>query len=189
MKKALVVAAVLVLACGVALAQKNQDRGIGAKTTTLTTIGTCQPESDASAAGWDQNPTSGGWGGKDESLFAVVWEPGTPDVAKNAGRFAECTIVGVTGVTPSQLEINVLQGLANDDYCVFASGAAGDLLIGCVDETSSTENWVTDVFQLPAGGFGSGQDVTVKILVTGNSWPSFNTWGQLGVDWIMVKGQ
>ena len=189
MKNLLIVVVVLVLACGMAYAQSNRDRFADPKSTTTVSIGICQPESDATAMGWDQTPTNGGWGGKPEAQFAVAWEPYTPDVPLNAGRFAECTIAGLTGKTPTKVKINALHGMANDDYCVFASGAAGDMLIGCVDETNTTEQWLTDVFMLPAGGFGSGQDVTVKILVTGNAWPAFATWGQLGVDWIEVMGQ
>ena len=181
---------IVLLAGSVALAGgRNRDRGLQVTATTLDSIGICHPEDDATVEeGWDLDPWPGGWGGKDEGDFAVVWEPGTMDVPANAGRFAECTIEGQTGTTPRKIKMNVLEGLANDDYCVFASIGAGDLLIGCVNETSSGETWVTKEFDLPAGAFSSGQDVTVKILVTANAWPSFSTWGQLGVDWIEVLG-
>jgi hypothetical protein len=186
MKKVLVVGMVLLFAVGMAYAVGNQERGTIARTTSATPIGTCEPETDVNAAGWDTNPYPGNWGGKDESDFAVVWEPGTPDIWKNSGRMAECTIPGQFGETPATVKIHALRGLANDDYCVFASIGAGDLLIGCVDDNQGGEAWVTDTFTLPAGAFAAGQDVTVKILVTGNSWQSFATWGQLGVDWIKV---
>jgi len=183
---------VLLLAGSVVFAGgRNRDRGLDVTATTLTETGRCDPESLSmpdEGDGWDQSPPFGGWGGKDESLFAVAWETGTMDVPANAGRFAECTIAGVTGKTPRKVKMNVLEGLANDDYCVFASIGAGDLLIGCVNETSSGEVWNDKEFDLPTGAFASGQDVTVKILVTGNAWPAFSSWGQLGVDWIKILG-
>ena len=192
-RRYLVLLGVLVLAVGVASAQVNRERTLPGETTTLTTIGTCQPESDLSAVGWDQTPTSGGWGGKPESEFAVVWEPGFADVPDypgfGGGRFAKCTIAGQTGKTPKKIEMEVLEGLANDDYCVFASVAAGDLLIGCMNETSASEVWVLHSWNLPPNAFASGQDVTITILVTGNAWPSFSTWGQLAVDYIEIKGE
>lgn len=196
MKRYVIGVVLLVVMAGFVYAQwdskvpVNRDRTFVAETTELSVTGTCQPESDGTAVGWDQTPTSGSWGGKNESDFAVVWEPGTPDVPANAGRFAECTIAGVTTRTPKKVRMLVLEGLANDDYCVFASVAAGDLLIGCVNETNvGAEAWVNKEFTLPAGAFASGQDVTVKILVTANAWPSFSTWGQLGVDQIEILAE
>jgi hypothetical protein len=186
MRKVLVVGLVLLVAGGMVFAAGNRTRDVRTETTSTTPIGTCEPETDATALGWDQTPTPGGWGGKNEADFAVAWEPGTPDIWKNAGRMAECTIPGQTGDTPKTIKIHALRGLANDDYCVFASIGAGDILVGCVDDAQGGESWVTDTFTLPTGAFATGQDVTVKILVTGNAWQSFSTWGQLGVDWIKV---
>ena len=103
---------------------------------------------------------------------------------------AECTIAGVTGKTPTSITINYLQGLANDDFCVFASVGAGNnlILLGCEDEdNNSGEQWANATFTLLGQG-SSGQDLRVVILATGNAWPSFNTWGQLGVDYIKVEG-
>lgn len=197
-RKVLLTALVLILACGMTIAASNRDRDLRGTTTSTTVIGTCEPESDSLAFGWDKDPTSGSWGGLDESQFAVVWEPGAPNGAQidvpdyptlGTGRFAACTIAGMTGKTPTQIEIKALAGLANDDYCVFASVGSGKLLlVGCYDETSTSETWITTTFALPAGFFASGQDVTVWIQATGNAWPSFSTWGQLGVDFIRVSG-
>lgn len=102
---------------------------------------------------------------------------------------ASCIVEGVTGKTPKKIQMLVLEGLANDSYCVFASVAAGDLLVGCKSETSVTEVWVTHSFDLPANAFASGQDVKITFLATGNAWPSFTTWGQLAVDYITVLGE
>lgn len=189
LKKTVILIGVALLAVGLASAQFNRDRKVDFETADLTVIGTCQPESSAYALGWDTSPNSGSWGGKDESQFAVVWEPGQVDYPTLAGRMASCIVEGVTGKTPKKIQMLVLEGLANDSYCVFASVAAGDLLVGCKSETSVTEVWVTHSFDLPANAFASGQDVKITFLATGNAWPSFTTWGQLAVDYITVLGE
>jgi len=189
MKKTLILLGVALLAVGLASAQVNRDRPISVGTADLTEIGTCEPESSAYAFGWDTTPTSGSWGGKPTSQFGVVWEPGQVDFPTLAGRMATCTIPGSTGKTPKKIQMLVLEGLANDSYCVFAGVAAGDLLVGCKSETSMTEVWVTHTYDLPANGFAPGQDLKVTILATGNAWPSFTTWGQLAIDYIKVLGE
>jgi hypothetical protein len=195
MRKIVFMAVVVLLIAGLTYAggvSRNRERAADPIETALDTIGTCQPEdmSDTTAIGWDQTPTPGGWGGKDESEFAVVWAPGMQDAPTNPGRMAECTISGVSGKTPTSIDINYLQGLANDDFCVFASVGAGNNLIflGCEDENNNSgEQWATVTFDLKGQG-SAGQDLKVVILATGNAWPSFNTWGQLGVDYIKVEG-
>jgi hypothetical protein len=192
MRKYLLVALVVLLVAGLTYAgvSRNRERAVDPIETAMVTIGTCHPETDATAIGWDQTPTPGGWGGKNESDFAVVWAPGMQDAPTNPGRMAECTIAGSTGETPTDIDINYLQGLANDDFCVFASVGAGNnlILLGCEDEmNNSGETWATVNFGLKGQG-SSGQDLRVVIIATGNAWPSFNTWGQLAVDYITVNG-
>jgi hypothetical protein len=188
MKRIVLIALVVFLVGGATLADGvNQFRGMTARTTAMGDIGVaCQPETDATAVGWDQSPPSGGWGNKPEAQFAVVWEAGMMDVPTNPGRMAECTIAGVTGKTPAKVRINYLQGLANDDFCVFASGAGGTfLLVGCVDETNTGgEVWVDKTLTLPP--MSTGQDVTIIILATGNAWSAFGSYGQLAVDSITI---
>jgi hypothetical protein len=192
MRKYLLVALVVLMVAGLTYAgvSRNRERAADPMETALDTIGTCQPETDGSAMGWDQVPTSGGWGGKNESEFAVAWAPGMQDAPTLPGRMASCTIGGVSGKTPTKVSINYLQGLANDDFCVFASVGAGNnlILVGCEDEdNNSGEVWATVTFDLMGQG-SSGQDLKIVILATGNAWPSFNTWGQLAVDYIKVEG-
>jgi hypothetical protein len=177
----------VLLASSMAAAQVNRYRDLPIQSTTLAVINTCQPESSGNATGWDVAPTLGSWGGVDESQFAVVWEPGFNDTPLS--RMASCTIPGVSGKTAKKIKILALEGLANDDYCVFASIGPGDLLIGCKDESSATELWVTHEFDLPGGAFSPGQDIKVTILATGNAWPSFSTWGQLAIDKIEIWGE
>lgn len=187
MNKKLIFGAVLVLVvASVAVAQTNQIRDLNAGITANVLIATCQPETSGPAAEWDKTPTLGNWGGLDESQFAVVWEPGFNDTP--ASRMASCYISNTTTMVPLEVRVRVLQGLANDDYCLFASVGAGNLLIGCIDETSATEVWVTDTFILPAGAFAAGQDVKITLMATGNAWPSFSAYGQLAVDYIQLLG-
>ena len=187
MRKLVLVALVVFLAGGMTFADGvgNVLRGFDARATSASVIGTCEPETDLSAVGWDTTPPNGGWGNKPEAQFAVVWQGGTLDVPTTVGRMAKCTIDGVSGMTPAKVKINYLQGIANDDFCVFASGAAGTLLVGCVDEMNNAgEVWVDVEMDLPS--MVSGQDVTITILATGNAWSAFSTYGQLGVDYIKI---
>ena len=187
MRKIVLIALAVCLVGGTAFADGvNQFRGFAPRMTAMGDIGVCQPETDTTAVGWDQSPPNGGWGNKPEAQFAVVWEAGTMDVPTNPGRMAECTIAGVTGKTPAKVKINYLQGIANDDFCVFASGAGGTfLLVGCVDETNTGgEVWVDVELTLPP--MSTGQDVTIKILATGNAWSAFSSYGQLAVDSITI---
>ena len=187
MRKLVLIAMVVCLAGGMTFADGvNRLRGFDPRSTSNGEIGVCEPEADATAVGWDQSPPSGGWGGAAHGTFAVVWQHGTIDVPTNPGRMAECTISGVSGKTPAKVKINYLQGIANDDFCVFASGFGGTFyLVACVDETNTAgEMWVDVELTLPP--MASGQDVTIKILATGNAWSAFSSYGQLAVDSIKI---
>jgi len=158
--------------------------------TPVVEIGRCELPLDVTVAdGWDIDPALGYWGGVDESEFAVVWAPGSPDVPTLAGREAVCTISGLTGHKPTVLKVLALNGLANDDYCVFVEVRGQDVRIGCYDETSTTEEWITTEFTLPRKIVARGQDMIIKVFATGNAWSGFNTWGQLGVDRIEIWGK
>lgn len=192
MKKLLLATCVLLLAAGVTLAAGDRDRQVSPSPTTLTSIGTVQPENPGTGwacNGWDITPTSGNWGGRDESQFAVVWEPGSPDSFGENGRLARCVFTNCTKLTPRQLKMKVLEGLANDDFWVLMKTADGDLLVFEYNESYGGEAWNDSVvIDLPANVFAAGQDVEIKILVTGNAWSGFNTYGQLAVDEIEVLG-
>lgn len=186
-KVLMVLAAALFLATGAALAAD-------------VALGQAEPESDASAVGWDQHPAAGNWGGRGaDGSFAVAWEHDSPDVPDNIGRFAEVTIPGRPGCLPTAVKIGWLAGVANDDFCVLVqafkcsspSSPKQYVAIGCFneDEYSTTENWTENTFTLPPNVFHPGQDVTVQIRVTGNAWWGFGTWGQLGVDYVKVMAR
>jgi hypothetical protein len=149
-------------------------------------LGICQPETDATAEGWDTTPYPGHWGDKDVSLFAVVWAPGDPDEPALVGREAKCTIPGSPGMHPDKIKLNYLMGLANDDFCVFVEHQGFDIRLGCVNEESAVEQWEDAEFDVPEWWSSPGRDVTVKILVTGDSWSSKGTYGQFAVDYIEV---
>jgi len=184
-RKLIVALAVIVLAIGITSAQVNRSRVLPVQETTGTEISRCElPNNAVTTLGWDLAPPGGSWGGASTSTFAVVWQKGQVDYPNLAGRFAQCTIPGVSGKLPVTIVVRALEGLANDSYCLFASVAAGDLLIGCKEEYSLTEVWRIHPFGLPQNAFAPGQDITIKILATGNAWPSFNTYGQLAIDYI-----
>ena len=188
MKKVLLVLFVLVVVASLAQAGNvNRWRGTEVGATSDTTIGTCEPETDGTAAGWDTMPPGGSWGGQATSTFAVAWQKGAQDIPTNEGRMAECTISGVTGKTPGKVEIKYLHGLANDDFCVFASISGNELvLVGCENETNTGgESWMPLLtMDLPL--MSAGQDVRIVILATGNAWTAFSTYGQLAVDYIKI---
>lgn len=163
-------------------------------------LGQAEPESDASAVGWDPNPAAGNWGGRGaDGTFAVAWEYNSPDVPDLFGRFAEITIPGRRGCRPTAVTIGWLAGVANDDFCVLVQAFKSSspfapkhyVAIGCFneDEYNNTENWTESSFALPANVFHPGQDVTIQIRVTGNSWSGFRTWGQFAVDYVKVTGR
>lgn len=152
-------------------------------------LGTAEPENEGS--GWDQNPTSGDWGGRGaDGTFAVAWAPSSPDEPALNGRWAEVTIPGVRGKVPARITVKYLAGMANDDYCVLVRMGEGlnYLALGCQDddEADPGENWVNRFFVLPTNMFSPGQDVTVQIRVTGNAWSQKETYGQLAVDSVSV---
>ena len=190
LRKCISVGVLLMLVTTVAVAQLNRDRVIQVAVTEAAQIGICQPETDMSAIGWNKNPASGYWGGAPVGSFAVAWENnGSDTVALAGGRLAECKINGVNGKVPTQIRIRHLEGQAVDNFCVFASIGAGDLLVGCINETNLGEYWRLSTITLPLNVFASGQDVKVTILAAGNSWSGFGTYGQLAVDYIEVIGQ
>jgi hypothetical protein len=170
--------------CVVALAGSYDAYACG----TPVSIGVCEPETDGSAQGWDQMPAGGIWGGKPTNQFAVVWENDSPDKPELFGREATCTIPGVRGVIPRKIKLNYLEGLANDDFCVFVTRHGVDVRVGCFDEESAIEEWKDLELTLPRTLFAWGQDITVKIFATGNSWSGFDTWGQLAIDSIEIIG-
>jgi hypothetical protein len=121
--------------------------------------------------------------------FAVAWAAGAPDLPTLVGREASCSLEGQHGMTVHKIFVKALNGLANDDYCVFVTTRGYDVRVGCYDETSATEQWIETEFDVPGKLLKKGQDITVKIFVTGNSWSGFGTYGQLGVDYISVWGR
>ena len=154
---------------------------------TQTVLGVCEPEQlpDPAADGWEFPAHPGNWGGKDESEFAVVWGSGAPDEPRLNGREAMCSFEIVSANTDS-IRLTYLQGLANDDFCVFVEHNGFDVGIGCPIEDSPTEQWVTVEYEVPDWWRRPGRDVTVKIMATGDSWSSKGTYGQLAIDKIEV---
>ena len=194
MKRVLLAALIVFVAGSVALAGINRTRDVGrgdAATPPVVQLVTCDLPGDAGAGdGWDLTPPGGNWGGYSTSTFAVAWEGGTQDVPTLPGRMAKCTVQLPSGAVPTSIVLNFLAGLANDDFCIFATGPGDEfILLECVDEVNNIgEAWKVEGIPLPDGVFTAGQTMTIMVLATGNSWNGFNTYGQLAIDKFVVKG-
>ena len=121
----------------------------------------------------------GYWGGE-YGLGAVTAYPGDSD---DAGY---CTL-NTGGTFTRHIELRVLDDLADDSFNVYVKNPAGKLvLVYSYADVYSTETWVTHhIYSFPAGK-GQGDTVEIKIELTGPHWSGFNTWGQLGVDYVAL---
>jgi hypothetical protein len=205
MKKALILLTVLMLAVSVA----------GAKAPMREVIGSCEFDAASEDAGTDNPgikegtgcvvdssvgwfwPTTGSYGGYRDQV-AVVWEDEYGDTPNNFGRFAEITIAGKKGMTPTRIDIEFLAGVANDDFCVlvwaYKSSAPEQpdhyVSIDCADEdeNNTDEAMMMKTMFLPGMVFHPGQDITVQLRATGNGWSSRSTYGQVAIRKITVWG-
>jgi hypothetical protein len=165
MKKLMTVLAVIVaLSCGQAMALYIVD------------IGT--PASEAGFGisiepdwGPVQPDTSGGnWGGLAsdpdswDNKCRVIWE--AVDDPSATVTFPE-PIMAVA--------LRHLRGIANDSFDVDVDAQNW----GSVVDNGSTEYWVVSSFSGPAGQ-------TLMLTATGPAWSGFDTYGQVGVDWVMA---
>lgn len=199
-RKTTVLLAVLVLAAGVTLA--------GAPNAIV--IGTCEFDASElpnkikegtgcitdSAVGWEW-PESGNYG-NDRGHVAVIWESDTPDVPNNTGRWAEVTIEGKKGIVPIWIHIEYLAGLANDDFCVLVkafkssspTGPDHYVSIDCAEEhNDGGEIFLMKDMEMPGLVFHPGQDITIQFRATGNAWASRDTYGQVAIRKIIVRGR
>jgi hypothetical protein len=121
---------------------------------------------------------SGNWGGE-YGEGAVTAFPGDTD---DAGY---CVLTTAEGSKARRLELRVLDGLANDSFEVYVKNPADKyVLVYSYTDQYSTETWVThEIYGFPAGK-GQGNTVDIKIVPTGEHWASFDTFGQLAVDYV-----
>jgi hypothetical protein len=122
----------------------------------------------------------GGWGGRGEERAVVAGPQATND------DLAYCTFEGLTAKA-RHIELEVLDGLANDSFKVYVKNPAGIWVeVYSYADQYATEIWVTHhIYSFPAGK-GQGNTVEIMIELTGPHWSGFSTFGQLAVDYIKI---
>ena len=144
-----------------------------AKALYIVDVGTPASEAGYSPASWGpiQPDTSGGnWGGIAADILSsdgkcrVIWDASDDDPAASLAFPASVTSVAVRH----------LLGAADDSFDVDVSGSAWGSVS---DAPSSSEVWTATTFSgVP------GRNLT--LTATGEKWPSFNTYGQVAIDWV-----
>jgi len=83
--------------------------------------------------------------------------------------------------------LRVLDGIADDSFNVYVKNPGGDwALVYSYTDSYTSEEWIVhDIYSFPAGK-GQFTAIEIKIEATGDAWGSFNTYGQLAVDWVEV---
>ena len=147
--------------------------------------------------GWgpEEPATHGGnWGGivsdsdSPDRSCRVVWyyNPEDPDTLNamvtlfpNAGSFR-------------YMVIRVLDGIADDSFRVWLLGRNGTFkeIYSYQADPSSEEYWVEHVIETPYpyASLYNHKPLRIIIEATGQPWDSFETYGQLAVDWIELWG-
>ena len=167
MKKLVAICVVVALAAGAAQAVP----------TYFVDLGTPAGEAGYTLTEWGpvQPSTSGGnWGGMGsgtapgsfDQLCKTVWGHTVGGLNWASVRFPRA----ITSAT-----IRHLVGQADDSYQIQVSTLAGPW--GTFTDTVGGENWTSTTF----GGLPGR---TLVITATGPKWSGFNTYGQLGIDWI-----
>lgn len=125
----------------------------------------------------DENP--GNWGGE-FGQGAVTAFPGDSD---DAGY---CMFQAFSDKA-HRIELRVLDGIADDSFDVYVKNPADKwVLVYSYMDQYTTETWlIHNIYSFPAGK-GQGSTVEIKIMPTNVGWSGFNTWGQLGVDYIKL---
>ncbi len=152
-------------------------------------IGDKDSEAGHCLLGWGpvEPATNGGnWGGigSEGGNCRVTWEPGSRDrFLKRAALFV---LKVPRGNCATQLELRVLDGLADDSF---------DVYIGCKKVYSYTglqngsENWITHPIDInKCASCWRSRSILVTIVATGPAWSGFGTYGQLGVDRATIYG-
>ena len=100
------------------------------------------------------------------------------------------------------LVIRHLDGIADDSFIVeayldpgYGEGDDKNLIgwwvtIGTYCDEGPVETWKTTCFDLIGPGHwakGTGE-MTIKITLTGDLWSGYNTYGQLAIDWMELRG-
>ncbi|MCU0859437.1 MAG: hypothetical protein MUE55_02480 [Thermoplasmata archaeon] len=152
--------------------------------------------------GWGPvvSDTGDNWGGLGDGDCRVVW-------CANDENWATVTFAMPEGFTGSiqYLNMRVLDGQADDSFEVYLYDPQYDSWARVYEYTADTltdpdgasEQWIVHTVyfvDLDTGLCAThgccwyGDGVIVKIVATGDAWGGFETYGQLGVDWIDLIG-
>ena len=146
-------------------------------------------ENDPSAIGWGLPHTSGYYGYingvPNPAPFAMVWEKTDPS---DDGRGASIDF-HISGTLQTIL-ITFLDGIAEDEFDLYIDEGSGNIHVGGIyptypHDSATTEYWKTRCYDVSMLGI-TGPDITIKVYASGDRWPQFSTFGQLGVDYIAV---
>jgi hypothetical protein len=116
--------------------------------------------------------------------------PTEPDHPSLVGRSAYLVLnKHDNGWGPKKVSLRVLDGVANDDFIVFIKDNKNQWVEAYeyISDPSTTEEWKVHEFALPINTWAN-KPIEMKILATGNNWSLFDSYGQLGIDWVKLYG-
>jgi hypothetical protein len=157
-------------------------------------FGTPSSESGHSLVGWgpiEPTTSTGGWGNivadplSPDKLCRPTWAPDESDLPDES--WARFTLSTATGMTAQTLKLRVLDGVGNDTFEV----KVNDNLVLTYTDVEPTwddpETWTIYTFNI--SGLGLSGALTIEINSLADKWTSWDTYGQLGVDWAELYAE
>jgi hypothetical protein len=151
-------------------------------------IGNPSSEAGHNLQGWgpiEPDTNDGNWGGFDVTGedCRVIWSDDEESPDPDPGKCATVELDFGCLEGPKMLVLRHLDGLADDSFDVYIDG----VFLGHYTDVSPTEVWNTVNFPVPSNLTGIH---TVKLCATATAkWTHWDTWGQVGFDWIKVCGR
>ena len=153
-------------------------------------IGDETSEAGHNLSGWgpiEPAASGGNWGltgptGQVDNC-RVIW-----DISDDAPS-ATLTLTNIEPAgDPLLLHMRHLDGIADDSFDVYVNGNLvghyTDWQAGDGEEPIDQETWMNSIFDLSGEGIAAGVPVNIQLTATGTKWSDFNTFGQVGFDWI-----
>jgi hypothetical protein len=177
-------------------------------------IGNTASEAGHVLQGWGPvEPTThpGGWGGisteTPSGTLRVLWysdlngnwdsgchEDGEPNAAAVSGKWAQVTLFKWARTAAKTITIRHLDGTADDSFEVWVQNPADEQWVPVGSYTADVdtdENWVTSSFSLDDKVAQGGPDRSYKVQIRATAaapWTWWCWWGQVGIDWIELRG-